>query len=137
MAKLTLEVEEDYDFELVGICSHAKDYRLSWEINNVLEFDLEKRENYEINIKGDNQSYSFFSFIDDENHLEYYLINNRCSKGVLIPEEKKSDYFLLIRGILRGGEKEELINKIGEIKNVLTTYEVEVDQLKSKSNLLF
>ena len=137
MAKLTLEVEEDYDFELVGICSHAKDYRLSWEINNVLEFDLEKGENYEINIKGDNQSYSFFSFIDDENHLEYYLINNRCSKGVLIPEEKKSDYFLLIRGILRGGEKEELINKIGEIKNVLTTYEVEVDQLKSKSNLLF
>jgi len=137
MAKLTLEVEEDYDFELVGICSHAKDYRLSWEINNVLEFDLEKGENYEINIKGDNQSYSFFSFIDDENHLEYYLINNRCSKGVLIPEEKKSDYFLLIRGIRRGGEKEELINKIGEIKNVLTTYEVEVDQLKSKSNLLF
>jgi len=137
MAKLTLEVEEDYDFELVGICSHAKDYRLSWEINNVLEFDLEKGENYEINIKGDNQSYSFFSFIDDENHLEYYLINNRCSKGVLIPEEKKSDYFLLIRGILRGAEKEELINKIGEIKNVLTTYEVEVDQLKSKSNLLF
>ena len=134
---LTLEVEEDYDFELVGVCSHAKDYRLSWEINNVLGFDLEKGENYEINIKGDNQSYSFFSFIDDENHLEYYLINNRCSKGVLIPEEKKSDYFLLIRGILRGGEKEELINKIGEIKNVLTTYEVEVDQLKSKSNLLF
>ena len=137
MAKLTLEVEEDYDFELVGICSHAKDYRLSWEINNVLEFDLEKGENYEINIKGDNQSYSLFSFIDDENHLEYYLINNRCSKGVLIPEEKKSDYFLLIRGIRRGEEKEELINKIGEIKNVLTTYEVEVDQLKSKSNLLF
>jgi len=65
MAKLTLEVEEDYDFELVGICSHAKDYRLSWEINNVLEFDLEKGENYEINIKGDNQSYSFFSFIDE------------------------------------------------------------------------
>ena len=34
-------------------------------------------------------------------------------------------------------EKEELMNKVGEIKNVLTTYEVEVSQLKSKSNLLF
>ena len=65
------------------------------------------------------------------------MINNRCSKGVLIPEEKKADYFLLIRGVLRGGQKEELINMIGEIKNVLTTYEVEVGELKSKSNLLF
>lgn len=137
MAKLILEVEEEYGFELVGICSHAKDYRLSWEMNKALEFDLEKEENYEINTKGDNQSYSFFSFIDDENLVEYYLINNRCSKGVLIPEEKKADYFLLIRGVLRGGQKEGLINMIGEIKNVLTTYEVEVGELKSKSNLLF
>ncbi len=137
MAKLTLEVEEDYDFELVGICSHVKDYRLSWEINKALEFDLEKDDNYEINVKGDRQSYSFFSFIDDENLVEFYLINNRCSNGILIPEEKKSDYFLMIRGVLRGGHKEELIEKISNIKNVLTTYEIEVDQLKSKSNLLF
>lgn len=137
MAKLTLEVEEDYDFELIGICSHVKDYRLSWEINKALEFDLEKDDNYEINVKGDRQSYSFFSFIDDENLVEFYLINNRCSNGILIPEEKKSDYFLMIRGVLRGGHKEELIEKISNIKNVLTTYEIEVDQLKSKSNLLF
>jgi len=137
MAKLTLEVEEDYDFELVGICSHVKDYRLSWEINKALEFDLEKDDNYEINVKGDKQSYSFFSFIDDENLVEFYLINNRCSNGILIPEEKKSDYFLMIRGVLRGGHKEELIEKISNIKNVLTTYDIEVDQLKSKSNLLF
>ena len=137
MAKLTLEVEEDYDFELVGICSHVKDYRLSWEINKALEYDLEKDDNYEINVKGDRQSYSFFSFIDDENLVEFYLINNRRSNGILIPEEKKSDYFLMIRGVLRGGHKEELIEKISNIKNVLTTYEIEVDQLKSKSNLLF
>ena len=137
MAKLTLEVEEDYEFKLVGICSHAKDYRLSWEMNKALGFDLEKDDNYEINIKGDNQSYSFFSFIDDENLAEYYLINNRCSNGILIPEEKKYDYFLLIRGVFRGEQKEELISRIGEIKIVLTTYEIGVDQLKTKSNLLF
>ena len=137
MAKLTLEVEEDYDFELVGICSHVKDYRLSWEINKALEFDLTKGKNYEINVKGYSQSYSFFSFIDDDNLIEFYLINNRCSNGRLIPEEKKSDYILMIRGVLRGGQKDEIIEKIGNIKNVLTTYEIEVNKLKSKGNLLF
>ncbi|MFB1021710.1 MAG: hypothetical protein ACI9DK_002134 [Vicingaceae bacterium] len=137
MAKLTLEVEEDYDFELIGICSHAKDYRLSWEMNKALELDLVKGDNYELSVKGEKQSYSFFNFIDEENWVEYYLINNRTVNGILIPEEKKSDYFLLIRGVLRGGQKESLVKGIAEIKNVLTTYEIEVESLKSKSNLLF
>ena len=137
MAKLTLEVEEDYDFELIGICSHAKDYRLSWEMNKALELDLVKGDNYDLSVKGEKQSYSFFNFIDEENLVEYYLINNRTVNGILIPEEKKSDYFLLIRGVLRGGQKESLVKGIAEIKNVLTTYEIEVKSLKSKSNLLF
>ena len=137
MAKLTLEVEEVYDFELIGICSHAKDYRLSWEMNKALELDLVKGDNYELSVKGEKQSYSFFNFIDEENWVEYYLINNRTVNGILIPEEKKSDYFLLIRGVLRGGQKESLVKGIAEIKNVLTTYEIEVESLKSKSNLLF
>ena len=137
MAKLTLEVEEDYDFELIGICSHAKDYRLSWEMNKALKLDLVKGDNYELSVKDEKQSYSFFNFIDDENWVEYYLINNRTVNGILIPEEKKSDYFLLIRGVLRGGQKESLVKGITEIKNVLTTYEIEVKSLKSKSNLLF
>lgn len=137
MAKLTLEIEEDYDFELVGICSHAKDYRLSWELNKKLEFDLVKDENLELTVKGEKQNYSFFSFIDDENLIEYYLINNRSENGILIPEEKRSDYFLLIRGVLREGQIEDHIREIATIKNVLTTYKIEVENLKSKNNLLF
>ncbi len=137
MAKLTLEVEEDYDFDLVGICSHVKDYRLSWEINKALGFDLMKDNNYEINVKGASQSYSFFSFIDEENLIEFYLVNNRCANGVLLPEEKRSDYFLMTKGVLRGGQKAQIIKQIDNIKNVLKTHEIEVNQLKSKSNLLF
>tara|TARA_B110000046_G_scaffold29074_1_gene30322 strand:+ start:4483 stop:4896 length:414 start_codon:yes stop_codon:yes gene_type:complete len=137
MAKLTLEVEEDYDFDLVGICSHVKDYRLSWEINKALGFDLMKDNNYEINVKGASQSYSFFSFIDEENLIEFYLVNNRCANGVLLPEEKRSDYFLMIKGVLRGGQKAQIIKQIDNIRNVLKTHEIEVNQLKSKSNLLF
>lgn len=137
MAKLTLEIVEDYDFELLGICSHIKDYRLSWSINQNLGFDLIKEADLELNQKSEVQCYSFFSFIDDENLVEYYLISNRCENGLLIPEEKKSDYFLLIKGVLRGGEKEEILKQISSLKHVLTIYEIEVNTLKSKNNLLF
>lgn len=137
MAKLTLDFEEEYDFELIGICSHIKDYRLSWELNKVFEFDLVKTDDLEIKIKGEPQLFSFFSFIDEENHLEYYLINNRSEYGTLIPEEKKADYFLLIKGFVLDNHLQNLTKEIAKVKNVLTTYAIQVEGLKSKSNLLF
>lgn len=137
MIKLTLDFEEEYDFELIGISSHVKDYRLSWELNREMNFDLIKGKDYELNVKGENQLYSFFSYIDEENKQEFYLIDNRSEYGVLIPEEKKADYFLLIKGYINEDQKSQLIKRIGNIKSVLTTYHVEVESLKSKSNLLF
>lgn len=137
MAKLTLDLEESYDFELIGICSHVKDYRLSWALNQKFEFDLEKDENLELKYKGELQSFSFFSFKDEENLIEYYLLQNRSTNGLLIPEEKKADYFLMIQGVYRSQEKIELIKEITQLKCVLTAYDIDVEQLKSKENLLF
>ena len=137
MAKLTLEFEEDYDFELIGICSHVKDYRLSWALNQRFTFDLAKDDNLELNFKGEVRSFSFFSYIDDENLIEYYLICNRSENGTLIPEEKKADYFLMVRGVFREEEKDSLIKEIDQLKCVLATYNIDIEQLKSKDNLLF
>ena len=137
MAKFTLEVEEDYDFDLIGICSHIKDYRLSWELNNGLGFDLSKDQDFELSLKGVHQSFSFFSFIDEDNLTEYYLLSNRSETGTLIPEQNNCDYFLLIKGNSGNGEKSSLIRKISALKHVLTSFEVNVEELKSKNNLLF
>lgn len=137
MAKLTLDFEVEYDFELIGICSHIKDYRLSWELNKSLEFDFQKDNDFEISSKGKSQTYSFFSFIDEENHIEYYLIENRNEYGILIPEEKKTDYFLMLRGVVMENQTINLAKEIGKVKHVLTTYVIEVETLKSKNNLLF
>jgi hypothetical protein len=137
MAKLVLEIEESYDFDLIGICSHVKDYRLSWALNQHFKFDLVKEDNLELTYKNEVQSYSFFSFIDDENLLEYYLICNRSEGGTLIPEEKKADYFLMVKGVFNTTQKDELIKDIVQLKSVLTTYNIDVESLKSKDNLLF
>lgn len=137
MAKLTLEIQQDYDFELIGICSHIKDYRLVWELNKALEFDLAKEKDFELSIKGELQAHSFFSYFDDDNLQEYYLLNNRSEKGLLIPEENKCDYFLLLKGNAIEQKQKELIQEISAIKHVLTTYAIDVEGLKSKDNLLF
>ena len=40
--KYHLEEEYEYDFELFGISTHEKDYRLCWAINNSLNISLER-----------------------------------------------------------------------------------------------
>ncbi len=137
MAKLTLDFEEDYDFDLIGICSHSKDYRLVWELNTKLEYDFAKAENFDLRQKGSLQSHSFFEFIDEENGVEYFLINNRCNTGLLIPEEKSCDYLLVIKGHLLENVKEKITSQIMALKNVLTAYTINVENLRSKDNLLF
>ena len=136
MAKFTLEFEDVFDFKLIGIFSHVKDYRLCWEINKALSFDFQKSENLTITFKGNNQRYSFFEYTNEEDMLDYYLIANRSEYGTLIPEEK-CDYFLLIKGIIKDRAFELLIKRIKELNLVLATAEIEVEQLKSKENLIF
>lgn len=136
MAKFTLEIEEDFDFRLIGIFSHTKDYRLCWEINKAFNFDLLKGDNLTVQLRDNIQEHSFFSYHEEDELLEYYLISNRSEAGLLIPEEK-CDYFLLIKGHYRENTIIELRKQLNQLKPVLATSIIEVEELKSKDNLIF
>lgn len=162
LAKHTLILEPDYDFVLIGISSHEKDYRICWELNNILNIDLTKIEPLEI--KGKKQltpsHFSCFTFADEENFLEYFVLSNMSeaklltSKGNtlfkndsdtdestenewLVPEYKQMDYFYIIKGEVNKNEEEEIIKKIKEINAVLTTVLIDASTLKSRQNLIF
>lgn len=137
MPKILLELEEDYTFDLIGICSHNKDYRLSWELNQLPEFNFTKAENYELQKKGELQSHAFYTFVDEENQLDYFLINNRSENGLLLPEENKCDYLLIIKGSTDEQLKKVIHQKVITLKSVLTAYLINVENLNSKENLLF
>jgi hypothetical protein len=40
--KHLLVEEYEYDFSLLGICCHEKDYRLCWAVNSTLDLNLTK-----------------------------------------------------------------------------------------------
>tara|TARA_R110001592_G_scaffold140938_1_gene362101 strand:- start:7513 stop:7926 length:414 start_codon:yes stop_codon:yes gene_type:complete len=137
MTKLLLNIEEEYDFFLIGISCHAKDYRLCWEMNRLLNIDLARTEDLDINLKTSIGKFSFYEFIDEENYSEYFLISNRSAKGFLIPEQKNTDFLFMIKGAAYDSLIEEISEKIGASEIVLTSYNIDVDSLKSKQNLLF
>ncbi len=137
MSKFTLNIEEDYDFSLIGISCHAKDYRLCYELNKILEIDLVRGEDLDIDSKNSKANYALYDYVDEENFIDYYLISNRSNKGFLIPEHKSTDFFLLLKGASNDDIIETIINKIGEIQLVLTSFQIDVTKLKSKQNLIF
>lgn len=137
MPKLTLDLIEDYNFTLIGIVCHSKDYRLAFEINKLLKFDFVREHDLELKVKKETSYFAFFCHIDEENHLEYYLVGNKGSFGKLIPEEKIADYFLIIKGDLNADEEKEILKNVNEVKPILKAYPIEVEDLKSKRNLIF
>ena len=68
--------------------------------------------------------------------MYYYLLNNRSEHGLLIPEKKDVDYFLLVDGLIESSKKGELIKDIRNLNEVLSAVEINPKQLSSKQNLL-
>jgi hypothetical protein len=137
MSKFSLELEEEYDFYMLGICSHIKDYRLSWELNQKLEINLKKSADLEILSQGESKLYSFSADEDEGKANDFYLISNKSPQGYLVPEEKKCDYFLVVKGAVDEHEKKAIFTSVNECKNVLTSYPIIAAELKSKNNLIF
>ncbi len=139
MAKLVLNVEYDFDFFLLGISCHEKDYRLSWALNNSLHLELAKEKDLQIDAKKNSTplTHSIFTFDNEQEYRQFYLISNRGSNGLLVPEQKHADFFLLIKGSLMTEDKPSIIKGVKETPMVLTAFEIDPNQLKSKENLLF
>ena len=138
MGKHTLEIEYDYDFVLIGISSHEKDYRICWALNNQLGLNLIKTDALEIKDKkqDDPSFFSLFSFELPDEFMEYFIIANRSEKGLLITEQKQVDYFFIIRGEIENNKVMDMIRLIKESSLVQTAFRVDVNALKSKQNLI-
>ena len=139
VSKFTLEVEYDFDFILLGISCHEKDYRISWALREKLGVDLCRGEDLEINTRkaGESGTYVVFESFSEDNDSSIFLVANRCESSFLIPEHKSCDYFLIARGGYDLGDQTEMLQKIKEIPFVLTAFVIEPQSLKSRQNLIF
>lgn len=162
MGKYTLKIEYDYDFVLIGISSHEKDYRFCWALNKALDLELTKGESLEIKAKklGATSFFSLFQYENTDEFREYFVLSNSSENkqlaatatnlfnksaesdisgdsGILIPEHRQMDYFLVIRGEIEEEEVDELLLKLKAVDFVLTAVRIDVEELKSKTNLVF
>lgn len=134
-----LNLQQDFDFLLIGIASHENDYRLSWALNEELSALLVKSENLIVQSKHSPQNQSFSQYIfDDSSHLRFFrLISNRCSDGFLLEEHTKIDYVLVVSGETNEELRDNLLKSIKQIPIVISAFSIDVNTLKSKHKLIF
>ncbi len=138
MQTLQLNIEYDFDFEVYGVSTPVKEYKLAWALNKLLGFRLKKQEDlcYDI-MEQERLIISNYEYITD--HSVVRLIKNKAlgMKAFLLPEMKEYDYVLQITGPLQQLYPQELINKLLRIPLVQYAQHFDPLTLKLKENLIF
>jgi len=141
--KLKLHIEDKYDYKdeykTIGICSPLKDYRICWNLNKKLDFQLKKIKGikFEFDEKIKNVLFSLYYHKEEEDFITYYLISNHRLNKILIPEQRQLDYFLIIKGPINTFKIQSIIKKIKQINNVLTAYDIDMSLVKKANDILF
>jgi len=140
MKKSKLVIDYEFDFELVGVTSSAKGYKLAWEINQLLGIHLVKQPDLVVGFKNNlEKNFSYFAYETQLNRLK--LLKNRpneqeTGKYFLIPEFPHFD-FIILSSMEERSPEHNLAALIKTIHSVQLASNIPLEGLKSKSNFVF
>lgn len=123
--KYELTFDEEQPFEIYGISSAFADYRLTWELNQVLGIHLEKTENsFEVFIPKtkSNQQFRYFYYEDQELLTKFFLVKNKQEQQLLQADRPMIDYFLILKEN-NSHPMNELQTKLRSINGVVAIFE--------------
>jgi len=131
--KLRLDLEPDPEVNVIGISSHVNDYRLCWSLNRSIGIALTRRER-DIQDEG-SATFAAFDHDETETAARFTLVNNRGGSGLLVKEQRATDYFLVVdeRASL---DTEQLLERVRNAEFVLAAFSLPFDQLRAGHKLL-
>lgn len=132
--RYTLDFFDEPDFTVLAINSHAKGYKLCWCLNKKLYFDFAKTTDHKI---GENLWFSRYAYTDQSYEVEYELLSNRSKNGYLLPSQKGVNFLLKINKTLKSIEKEEFIQKLRQIPEILLIFELDLNKIKELNRFIF
>lgn len=133
---ITFHIDYDNEYQIVGISSHLRAYKLIYFLNNVLNYRFKRANDLAVNQSDTSISYSTFIYIDRDSRTEYCLIANHHPEQKLIPSLRQIDFFLLIKSMQENNAVNEIINKIRAIPRILTAYKIDENSFRDIDILL-
>ena len=139
MKKSKLIIDYEYNFELIGITTVVRGYRLAWELNQRLSVNLVKQPDLMVGFKNNEEkAFSFYAFETPLNRLKVFKnrpTDQETGKYFLIPEFPHFDFIIL--AAMEEHHTQELLQHVRSIPAVELVASIPLDGLKSKSNFIF
>jgi len=140
MKKARLLVKHTYDFELLGLVSTVKDYKMAWLINRDLQLDLRKVADLELEFVA-TPNLKISQYFLSLPHGFVQLLKNKALNPInqvsyLIPELESMDYFLLVQDETLQISIDTFVDSLAKNQLVQEITKLDIKKLKSKENLL-
>jgi hypothetical protein len=131
-----LKIDTRFPFLTIGISCHENDYRLIWAVNAKLNTAFVKTDDFnDYNETGAVKTFSRFFFEDADRYISFYILSNRCDNGYLVPEYRKVDYFLFLKGETEPGFAEAMVGKLKQVDILSTAFLIDNHSIKSIKKL--
>ena len=137
-----LQIEYDYSFDVYGLVASARDYKLAWALNRLLDLHLTKQKDLCYDLPGKDRLL-VANFRYQTEHSVIRLFRNRAlgsgssAKPFLLPDIKEYDYVLQVSGAVQQLYSQELISKLLRVPLVQYAKQFDPLTLKFKENLIF
>lgn len=140
MKKARLLVEPTYDFELLGLVSPIREYRMAWLINQEMDLNLVKVDDLELEFLNAPKLEIAQYFLSLPHGfiqlLKNKALNSSQQLAFLIPELKNLDYFLLVQDETEQMQLSSFIEQLSKNSLIQSIVRIDISKLKSKENLL-
>lgn len=133
--KLTIDCEEEMSYYVIGITTTLKDYRLTFFLNKLGDFDFKRAETFVFSIKNQEFEYSIYTYADKFNMQNFYLLSNKANSVKLVPDFKHFDYILILDGEFDEDYISVLTKKIKSISGVMLASKLDFSSITKVPNL--
>ncbi len=130
-----LEIEIEYDFELIGLSSHEKDYRLAWSLNRTMGWHLARQNDLEVTRGCSTLNYAQFKYVLPYEKTIFVLIDNKTEYGMLMAELPQFDFLLKVENAPQELD-DNFFSRLKKTPFLIASFPLTMEKLKHKHLLI-
>jgi len=136
--KFTLDSQAEEEFHILGIATQLKDYRLCHQLNKNLYLEFEKIDDLKAELSSPDMlgNFSFYRYQNPENFIDFFLIANKSPDGVLLPDLRQADFFLVAHGPFSRESQDRFLKTTKKLTGVLAAFRIDISKPKKIDTFL-
>jgi len=135
--KLQLEYDDENPYYYLGISSSIPDYQLIFDLNKHLKLKFRRVEAFQFSFKKAMYTFSLYTYVDEENMINYYFISNKDRNNRLSSQYKHLDYFLIVEGEISEEQIKTFARDIMKLPRVMLASQLEAEHFEKIQDLRY